>query len=638
MKHLIIGTAGHIDHGKTTLIRALTGRETDTLKEERDRGISINIAFTFFDLPSGRRAGIIDVPGHERFIKNMLAGISSIDIVVLVIAADEGIMPQTREHLEILQLLNVKKGIVALTKSDLVDEEWIELVTEDIKKEFKGTFLEKAPIYSVSSKTKDGFNNLIEAIDNATEEVESKDTEGHFRLPVDRVFSVSGFGTVVTGTIISGKVKVGEEVEIYPSKIKTRIRGLQVHEKSVDEADAGQRCAINLANVKVNEIERGNVISKENVMEPSYMVDTKFYYLKSADRPLENRQRVRLYHGTEEILCRVVILDKEEVNPEEEAYVQLRLEKPLSAQRNDRFVIRSYSPMHTIGGGSIIEPVAIKAKRFDEKYIEELKLKESGEVGGILETTIKKLSSNFPDFKAIIKALGKNEKSLLAEIDALVEQDKVIKLTALGEPLYVHKEFLQRSIDRLEEILEEYHSKYPLRPGLSKEEIKEKIFGKGLKQKIYDELLDMVVKNEIIDVHGKFICAHGFQIKFNEVQEKLKNKILKEYQNGKYTPPKFKELLEKEKEKQEFKTVFEALILSGELVKADEECIFSKDNYEEAKNKVIVYMKEKGSITPGEAREILNTSRKYVVALLECFDGEKITRRVENKRVLYKVQ
>ena len=306
MKHIIIGTAGHIDHGKTTLIKALTGRETDTLKEEKDRGISINLGFTYFDLPSGRRAGIIDVPGHEKFIKNMLAGISSIDVVLLVIAADEGIMPQTREHFEILQLLNVKKGIIVLTKADLVDAEWIEMIKGDMRDEFKGTFLENAPIHAVSSKTKMGFEPLVEEVDKLTEEVDAKDTEGHFRLPVDRVFSVSGFGTVVTGTIISGRIKVGDTVEVYPSKVVTKVRGIQIHDKPEEFGEAGQRCAINLANIKISEISRGDVVSKENIMEPSFSIDCALYYLKSAEKPLVNRQRVRLYHGTDEILCRVV--------------------------------------------------------------------------------------------------------------------------------------------------------------------------------------------------------------------------------------------------------------------------------------------------------------------------------------------
>lgn len=419
MKHVVIGTAGHIDHGKTALIRALTGRETDTLKEEKERGISINLGFTFFNLPSGKKAGIIDVPGHEKFIKNMLAGVSGIDLVLMVIAADEGVMPQTREHFEILQLLNVNKGIIVVTKIDLVDEEWLDMVLEDIKKEFKGTFLENAPICKVSSKTKIGLDSLAKEIDRLTEDVSCKDVRGHFRLPVDRVFSISGFGTVVTGTVISGSIREGEQVQIYPSKVLSKVRGIQINDKQVKRAEAGERCGINLANVKTSNIDRGDVISLENLMEPSLMIDCKLHYLKSAPKPLKNRQRVRIYHGTSEIICRVVILDKKEVNPGEDSYVQFRLEKQLTSQRKDRFVIRSYSPMSTIGGGIIIEPSAKKAKRFNEEYIEELRIKEKGNTQNILEGVIKNLSENYPKEEDILKALGKNEVSIKNQLKKL---------------------------------------------------------------------------------------------------------------------------------------------------------------------------------------------------------------------------
>ncbi|MFT5874629.1 MAG: selenocysteine-specific elongation factor, partial [Clostridium sp.] len=498
MKHIIIGTAGHIDHGKTTLIKTLTGRETDTLKEEKDRGISINLGFTYFDLPSGRRAGIIDVPGHEKFIKNMLAGISSIDVVLLVIAADEGIMPQTREHFEILQLLNVKKGIIVLTKADLVDDEWIEMIKGELLNEFKGTFLEAAPIHAVSSKTKMGFVGLVRDIDKMTEEVSAKDTEGHFRLPVDRAFSVSGFGTVVTGTIISGRVKVGDTVEIYPSKAVTKVRGIHIHDKQSEFGEAGQRCAINLANLKLSEIGRGDVVSTVNIMEPSFSIDCSLYYLKSAEKPLVNRQRVRLYHGTDEILCRVVILGREEIAPGERAYVQLRLEKPINAQRNDRYVIRSYSPMRTIAGGIVIEPSAQKAKRFDEKYIEELKVKESGKTEDILGNVVDKLSGDYPNTIVILKALGKNEEGIEEKLQLMVDDNIIIKLTALDKTIYIHKNFLKQKVEGIEQILIKYHNENSLKAGMPKEEIKNKIFGKNIKQKTYDEILMLMENRNVI--------------------------------------------------------------------------------------------------------------------------------------------
>ena len=635
MKHIIIGTAGHIDHGKTSLIRALTGRETDTLKEEKERGISINLGFTFFDLPSGRRAGLIDVPGHEKFVKNMLAGVSSIDAVMLVIAADEGIMPQTREHFEILKLLNVKKGIIVLTKADLVDEEWLEMMKEEMKEEFKGTFLENSPIHAVSSKSKVGIDALIKDLDKITEEVEAKDTEGHFRLPVDRVFSVSGFGTVVTGTVISGRVKEGDTVELYPSKAVTKVRGIQVHDNSVKLAEAGQRCAINLANVKVEDITRGDVVSKEKIMEPSLIVDCKLYYLSNAEKPLENRQRVRLYHGTSEILCRVVILDKEEVKPGEEAYVQLRLEAPLTSQRNDRYVIRSYSPMHTIGGGVIIEPFAPKSKRFDGKYVEDLKIKESGNTESILEKTVEKLSAQFPDIAQILKGLGKNEENIEEKLEELTRDTKILKLTYLDKPIYIHKKYLKEKTEEIEGIIASFHKNNPLKVGISKEEIKSKVFGKNIKQGTYDELLRILEDKGVIILCSNFVALSSFEIKFTKEQLKAKEKIINAFNSGKYSPPKYEDLSKEEKDKKSFRMVYDSLLDMGELVKTPEDCIFLKKHYEEAKVLLVEYINKNGTISAAEFRDMLSTSRKYAVALLEHFDSIKLTKRMEDNRVLY---
>lgn len=635
MKHIIIGTAGHIDHGKTTLIKALTGRETDTLKEEKNRGISINLGFTYFDLPSGKRAGIIDVPGHEKFVKNMLAGISSIDVVLLVVAADEGVMPQTREHFEILQLLNVKKGIVVLTKSDLVDAEWIEMIKSDIKEEFKGTFLENALIHAVSSKTKEGFEGLISDIEKLTDEVEPKDTEGHFRLPVDRAFTIKGFGTVVTGTIISGRIKVGDDIEIYPSKTLTKVRGIRIHGEQSEIGEAGQRCAINLANIKLDEVERGNILSRENIMEPSYNIDCNLYYLKSCEKPLVNRQRVRLYHGTEEIICRVVILDKEEIKPGENGYVQLRLEKQLTAQRNDRYVLRSYSPMFTIAGGSIIEPVAKKARRFDEKYIEELKIKESGKSESILENVINQLSDAYPNKANILKALGKNLENIDEKLKKLVDDNIIIELNQSDNKIYMHKDYLKFKMNLIEEVLSKYHKENPLKFGMSKEEFKNKIFGKGLKQKNYDEVLDLLETRNIINVNSKFVCLYNFKIEYNKEQERIKGVILDEYRKGEYNCPKVNDLVAKEKDKNAFKMVFDSLIDQELLVKLNEECILTKENYDNVKELVKKYINDNGSINASTAREVFNTNRKYAVAILEHLDSIKFTKRIENDRILY---
>ena len=641
MKHIIIGTSGHIDHGKTSLVRAITGRETDNLKEEKERGISINLGFTYFDLPSGRRAGIIDVPGHEKFIKNMLAGVSSVDLILLVIAADEGIMPQTREHLEILKLLNIKKGIVVLTKIDMVEEEWISMVKEEVMTELKGSFLEDCSIIPVSSRTGEGIDILIKTMDELTDEIETKDVDGHFRLPVDRVFSVSGFGTVVTGTIVSGFINEGDTVKIYPSGAISKVRGLEVHDEKINFAEAGQRCAVNLSNIKTSDVQRGDVVSVINIMEPSMIIDCKLNYLKSSDktsvdRPLVNRQRVRLYHGTSEILCRAVILDKEEIMPLGEAYVQFRLEKELTVQRGDRFVIRSYSPMYTIGGGIIIEPNANKAKRFDEKYISDLKVKESGEVKSILENTIEKISENFVGLSEILKALGKNEENLEKEVQNLVSLRRVIKLSSNtdNKSIYMHRNYVQKKGEVIENILLKFHKLNPLKAGMSKEELKNKVFGKNLKQKSYDELLIYFYDKNIIELKNNFVLIKGFEIKYTKEQTAIKNKIIEEYSKGKFIPPKYEDILALEKDKKNFKMVYDSLIELGILVKLSEECTLLTENYLWCTDKITNYLREKGHITASEFRDTIESSRKYAVAILEHFDSIKLTKRVEDNRVL----
>ncbi|MFA6781632.1 MAG: selenocysteine-specific translation elongation factor, partial [Sedimentibacter sp.] len=348
MRNIIIGTAGHIDHGKTTLIKALTGRETDRWEEEKRRGITIDLGFTYFDLPDGSKAGIIDVPGHEKFIKNMLAGVVGMDMVLLVIAADEGIMPQTTEHLNILNLLGMKNGIVVLTKCDIADEEWISLVKEDIIESLSSTFLEGAPIVEVSSKTRNGINNLIQEINNQAEKsVIERELNTIPRLPIDRVFSIQGFGTVITGTLITGILKKGTEVEIYPVNKVCRIRNIQVHSSDVEKAYSGQRTAINLTNVKKTDIYRGCVIAPVNSMKNTMMLDVKLNLLKSSKRVVINRSRLHLYTGTSEILCRVVLLDRDELKPGESCFAQLRLEEEVAVRRGDKFIVRFYSPSET---------------------------------------------------------------------------------------------------------------------------------------------------------------------------------------------------------------------------------------------------------------------------------------------------
>ena len=376
MKQIILGTAGHIDHGKTSLIKAISGTDTDRLKEEKERGITIELGFAALDLPSGQHLGIVDVPGHEKFVKNMVAGATGIDIVVMVIAADEGVMPQTREHMEICTLLGVEYGLVAVTKIDMVDEEWLELALEDIRDFVKGTFLEDASVAAVSSTTQEGIPEFIDILDELAAKIPDRPPSDLFRLPIDRVFTMKGFGTVITGTLISGQVKVGEQIMIYPSGITSKVRGIQVHNKSADHASAGMRTAINFQGLEKEAIRRGEVLSKPGNLVASYMADVYLQYLASNKKPLKNRTRVRFHTGTSEVLGNVILLDREELAPNESAVVQLRLDAPVALVKDDRFVIRSYSPVYTIGGGKVLNPIPPKHKRFKPEVVDGLKALE----------------------------------------------------------------------------------------------------------------------------------------------------------------------------------------------------------------------------------------------------------------------
>jgi selenocysteine-specific elongation factor len=635
LKNVIIGTAGHIDHGKTTLIKALTGRNTDRLKEEKERGISIDLGFTYFDLPSGKRAGIIDVPGHEKFIKNMLAGIGGIDIVVLVVAADEGIMPQTKEHLNILKLLKVKKGIIVLTKIDMVDSEWLEMISEQVHLEVADTFLEEAKIIPVSSIKGDGLKDLIAEIDKLAEVVEQKDISANFRLPIDRVFTVAGFGTVVTGTLISGIIKEGDKIELYPSNLQSRIRSIQVHEKSVKEAEAGQRVAVNIANVKVEEVLRGNVLAKPDSMEPTMMIDAKMEMLDDSLMTIDNRDRLRLYHGTSEIMCRVVLLDRDELKPGESAFVQLRLEEKIACQKSDRFVIRFYSPMITIAGGTILDPNPPKRKRFKEDVMEELTIKEKGDPIEVVEQFLLQNSDKFYEKKEIIKQLGLINDSFKNIIEVLKAKSLTMEFKQGEDSYYAHARYLNVVGVQLEKLLDQFHSKNPLKAGISKEEIKSKLF-EAVKPRLYDAILDYYVQNNYIKLENQFVAKADFKVVFTENQSKMKDFLLNVYSENKYNPPKFTDILGSSKfDKNQIQMVYNALINMGYLVRIEDDIAFVKDAYNQGIQSVKEHIAQNGSIQLGEFRDLLGTSRKYAMALLDNFDQQKITKRVEDKRILY---
>ena len=634
MKNIIIGTAGHVDHGKTSLIKLLTNIDTDSLAEEKKRGISINLGFAFFDLPSKRRAGIIDVPGHEKFIKNMLAGATGIDVVLLVVACDEAVKPQTREHLDILSMLNIKKGIVVLTKRDLVDDDWYELVKEEVREEISHTFLKDSKIIAFSSKTKIGYDELVNEIDRILDEDFEKIDNGIFRMPIDRCFTVSGFGTVVTGTIISGKIGLNESVVIYPNQIEAKVRNIQVYEENCEEALAGQRCALNLSNIKKEDIERGFVVSKKDVLIPSYMIDCKFYSLSNLDKNILNRQRIRFFHGASEIIGRIHILDKSEIQNNSEAYVQFHLEKPIVSLKDDRYVVRLYSPMITIGGGYIINPVAKRVKGNKDKYLESIKIKEK-------QFGTEYMSLILKDDKDIILSVDDIcEKYLLSkdnvdiELKKMVNNNIVIEFEDGFKKYFVHKDNLEKIFLNMKDILSEYHQKNKFRIGFLKEELKNKLGIKNLKPKVYDRVLDYFEEEGLIKLTSKYVSLSDFDIKFSDDIQKMVDSIIEEYKIKKFIPPKIKDLEVKFNSKY-FAQIHEYLEEIGILYKLNPEMYLLKEDFLYAKDKIVEFLKNNGFIELKDAKEILNSNRKYLVILLEHFDELKITRRDGDKRVLF---
>lgn len=635
MKNVIIGTAGHIDHGKTTLIKALTGRETDNLKQEKDRGISIELGFTYFDLPSGRRAGIIDVPGHEKFMKNMLAGVSGMDVVILVVAADEGMMPQTIEHLNILNLLNIKKGIIALTKTDLVDSDWIELVKEDIYESVENTFLKDSKIIEISSTKNKGLDKLAEEIDVLTSEIEDRDIENIPRLPIDRVFTLTGFGTIITGTLLQGNLKISDEVEIYPKGLKARIRSIQVHGENSETAIAGQRVAVNIVGVKKSEIEKGNIISLPDSMVNTRMLDVKLNVLDNSPWIIENRTRLRLYLGTEEILARAVVLDKENLTPGESGYVQLRLESLTSSKIGDRFIVRFYSPMTTVGGGIVLDNNPSKKKRFKADIIEELKNRETGNKVKILEESIKERSREFASIKDLSIELVTKEEEIKKNIKKLIGEEKIVAFKLSDTQSFIHIDYFNKIKDDIKEFLNKYHEKNSLKKGVLREELRSKYFF-NIKPKLGELFIDKLIDDDILKQNDLFISLKDFEIEFSESEKSIKNNINDLMLKEKFNTPKISDIINiLDYKNQDISKTINAMIQSEDLVLLNEDLIISKVYYEKSISVLKEYLKENESISLGDFRDALNTSRKIAIVLLEDFDRRKITKRIKGKRILF---
>ena len=623
--NVIIGTAGHIDHGKTTLIKALSGIETDTTQEEKDRGMSINLGFAYFDLPSGKRCGVVDVPGHEKFIKNMLAGVSGINLVLLLVDSREGIMPQTKEHVDILTLLGIENYIIVMTKIDLVEEEYRELVKEDIREFIAGTVLENSPIIEVDSISKRGVDNLLETIDKKTEDIEAKNIEKNARLNIDRSFQVKGFGTVVTGTLTEGVVNVGDELVIYPKGIKTKVRNIQVHAKDVEKAYAGQRTAINLANIKFDDVKRGDTLATADSLTKTYMLDSEIKLINDERANLELWDRVRVYIGTEEVMARVVPLGTDLLKAGESSFAQLRLEDEIAVKNYDKFIIRTYSPMITIGGGVILDASPKKHSRFNEEILEKLKVQLEGNSTELIANYILSHNNYLVSKDSIVKDLQLPEEEIVESIAQLVETATVYE-TKLG---YIHKKKYEEVLEKLKKLLVEYHNRFKLKVGIPKIEVLSKF---KLSQKETLELLDLFIANNEIRLEGNLVAEKDFVVNYDKKQLAEKERIEKALLEGGFTPPTIKDLTNGEKTKVE---ILESLI-DNTIVRLDADLVLHANVLKEAIQKVEDHFSANEQMGLAEFRDMTGSSRKYSMAILEYIDKLGITRRVENYRVLAK--
>ena len=637
MKNIIIGTAGHIDHGKTTLIKALTGRNTDRWEEEQRRGITIDLGFTYFDLKNGDRVGIIDVPGHERFINNMVAGVVGMDLVMLVVAADEGIMPQTREHMDILGELGIEKSILVLNKCDLVEEDWLELVKEEIKEELEGTFLEQAPIVEVSAATGQGIPELIEVIERLTaEEVVEKDVNTIPRLPIDRVFSLSGFGTIITGTLLAGTISKEDNLQVYPIGKECKIRNIQVHGQDVEKCYAGQRVAINLSNVKKSELRRGCVLAPPNNMKNTMLLDVKLNVLPSSMRVLTNHTRLHLFTGTSEILCRAVLLDKEEIGPGESGFVQLRLEEEIALRRGDKFVVRFYSPMETIGGGIVLEPNPKKKKRFEKDAIEELQRKESGSSEDVIELHVKSHEETMITVTELAKLTALSMEEVTEDVQSL-EQQGIVKVFRMKKDTYVwHTIHEQNMRHRLTEALCDYHETYPYRYGMKKAEI-HMTYMKKVKLNVFDLYVEMLSEEGALKRHQEFLQLPEFEVRKDAVYEKVLKTVQKQFEKAQFDFQRFSEFSFGNIKREEVEDIMLLLIDEDIVVKITEDIYTLKSIIEKAKEVIQNRLKENPLITIAEVRDLLGTSRKSAKPILEYMDSIRVTKKngTESERVAY---
>jgi len=630
MKHVVVGTAGHIDHGKTSLVKALTGTDTDRLPEEKARGITIDLGFAFLEEPDGLVIEIVDVPGHERFVKNMLAGVGGIDLALLVIAADEGIMPQTREHLAICQLLRIKSGMVALTKADLAEPDWIELVRDDVANLVRSTFLSGCPIVPVSVKTGAGLGDLRRALADLARAVPAKATDQTARLPIDRVFTVKGFGTVVTGTLTAGTVAVDDKVEVYPRGVQSKVRGLQVHGKAVERSAAGQRTAVNLQAVERAAIERGDVLAPPGSLVPTLLADATLELLPDAPRPLKARDRVRFHVGTQEVMARVLLVDRAGLEPGQVSYGRFRLEAPVVALPGDRFVIRSYSPIVTIGGGTLLDIAPPRFKRKAPALLAHLALLETGAPTEVLEEHLKQAGpagARAADLRARTAFGPERLKTLLQE---LVQAGAIV---AVDREWYLHREANERLRSQTLALLGAFHAENPLRTGISREELRSR--AGNAQERVFAQLLASLEAEGLVRSEKDQVRLTSHEIRLSAEQERIVKGLEADFLKAAAAPPSPEEALARlgvrGTEKHE---LFHLLVSDRRLLRVKESLYFHAEALRAIQDRIVAHLREKKDIGPGDVKELLGISRKYAIPLMEYFDAQRVTVRQGERRVL----
>jgi selenocysteine-specific elongation factor len=620
----VIGTAGHVDHGKSTLINRLTGINPDRLKEEQDREMSIELGFAWFMLPNGSEIGIVDVPGHRDFIENMLAGIGGIDAVIFVVAADEGVMPQTREHLAILDLLQIPSGVVVLTKVDLVTEPgWLDLVEAELRETLSGTVLEHAPIVPVSARTGQGMDILVQTLQEILTQHPHRPDLGRPRLPVDRVFTLPGFGTIVTGTLLDGHLSVSDDVQILPRGVKGRIRGLQTHKQAEQSAFPGSRTAVNISGVSMDEVARGDVLVHPGDYRTTKMMDVFCTLLADAELPLRHNSEIKLFLGASEVMARARVLGIQECPPGGEAFLQLMLRDPVVALRGDRFIIRRPSPPATIGGGQVVDPHPMRRhRRFNTGRLDELERLLMGTPEDILLQTALKLGPTSSN--ELLEAAGLEAGPGQAALTMLIDQGALVSLN--GGRVIIPQGLLTRLKEDVVSHLSDYHQQYPLRLGVPRERLKSQI---ALDAKTFDALIAWMGEENILLESGPNLRLSEHQIRFSKAQQTQVDALLQEFQAQPYSPPSYKQSSEQVGEE-----VLRALIMLGQLNRIGEDVLFLPQIFDEMRQAVISQIQQTGSITLAELRDRFNTSRKYAVAVLEYLDQAGVTIRRGDARVL----